>query len=80
MPDREKTIKGLMELHSSKETMDIIRDAIVLLREQEPEIVRCKDCKHWGTSDCAMYNTWGDDEPTPDDWFCPIGERRDDDA
>ena len=52
-----------------------IEDAIALLKEQ-PEIIRCKDCKHWGTSDCAMYNTWGDDESTPDDWFCPIGEMR----
>lgn len=35
MPDREKVINGLMELHGSKETMDIIRDALALLREQE---------------------------------------------
>ena len=35
MPDRDKTIKGLMALHGSKETMSIIADAIALLREQE---------------------------------------------
>jgi len=32
MPDREKVIKGLMELHGSKETMTIISDAIALLK------------------------------------------------
>lgn len=71
MPDREKTIKGLMELHGSKETMDIIRDAIVLLREQEPEIVRCKDCKHHRENICEVLI--GIYDP---DWFCADGERR----
>ena len=34
MIDREKVIKELMKLHGSKETMDIIFDAICLLKEQ----------------------------------------------
>lgn len=36
MPDRENVIKELKKLHGTKETMDIIFDAITLLREQEP--------------------------------------------
>lgn len=40
MPNREKVIKGLMELHGSEETMTIISDAIALLKEQEPKYVQ----------------------------------------
>lgn len=35
MIDREKVIKELMQLHGSKETMDIISNAIALLKEHE---------------------------------------------
>ena len=35
MIDREKVIKELMKLHGSKETMDVIFDAISMLKEQE---------------------------------------------
>ena len=44
MTDRDEVIKGLMELHGSKETMDIIRDAIALLQEQEPvKVIRVQN-------------------------------------
>lgn len=36
MPDKEKVIKELMKLHGTKETMTVIFDAIVLLKEQKP--------------------------------------------
>lgn len=35
MVDREKVIKGLRELHGSKETMELISDAITMLKTQE---------------------------------------------
>ena len=35
MADREKVIKELSELHGSKETMEIIEQAIAPLKEQE---------------------------------------------
>ena len=35
MTDREKVIKGLRELHGSKETMKLISDTLSLLKEQE---------------------------------------------
>ena len=35
MPDMEKVIKELSELHGSKETMEIIEQAIALLKVQE---------------------------------------------
>ena len=45
-----------------------------------PEIVRCKDCKHWDrghTEECdnsdsvCFHNGWCDP-----DWFCADGERK----
>lgn len=96
MADRDSALRGLAEISEymsnkadiaaigkGKEVFDswyrAAEDALALLKEQ-PEIVRCKDCKHWGTNDCSMHNlwgnVWGDDEPTLDEWFCPIGERR----
>ena len=74
MPDRKNVIKGLMGLHGSKETMDIIFDAITLLREREPEIVRCKDCKHYDPDTQSCNN--GLDGIFLPDWFCADGERR----
>lgn len=36
-------------------------------------VVRCKDCKHWHTTECALdYAMF---EPT-DDSFCSYGERK----
>lgn len=39
MADREAVIKGLRELHGSKETMKLISDTISLLKEQEAKPV-----------------------------------------
>lgn len=40
----------------------------------KPEIVRCKDCKHYkdGTGMCSLYHAHGCAET----WFCADGERR----
>lgn len=54
-------------------------DAFLMAIEalKQPEIVRCKDCKHFDGIDCKVndivniMNT---------DWFCADGERRTDDA
>ena len=43
MIDREKVIKGLQELHGSQETMELISDAITLLKEQEA-VEKNKEC------------------------------------
>ena len=40
MTDREKVIEGLKKLHGSEETMELLVDAITLLKEQEPKLVR----------------------------------------
>ena len=68
---------------------DDIRDAIVLLKEQQ-QIIRCKDCKHRpikpdgyengfdlefpdGKCPCQCDDGWYSWFPS-DDWFCANGE------
>ena len=51
----------------------LVDDAIALLKEQ-PQIVRCKDCKYWekSTGHCPYNNIF-----TVDDWFCSDGFAKD---
>lgn len=94
MIDIKFVIKGLedandvirkSELTGSKKIrlIDACCNAVTLLKEQ-PEIVRCKDCKHYNTYECENDNVlrrikdcgcyppfWVDPE-----WFCADGERR----
>lgn len=89
MTDRKKVILGL-KCHmknncqyggtecpywdDDKCSEHLCRDALALLREQEPEIVRCKDCEHYeaNTGRCAKGNTHG----YADTWTCGDAERR----
>ena len=50
---------------------ELVRDAISLLKEQ-PEIVRCKDCKHYDNDTQSCNN--GLDGIFFPDWFCADGE------
>ena len=80
MTERERLIGELENyepyaVHFPHLTIDgkLILDVLNFLREQ-PEIVRCKDCKHYkdGTGMCALYHAHGCAET----WFCADGERR----
>lgn len=51
------------------------RSSFCPLKEQ-PEIVRCEDCKLRHNHTCEI---WTDGVYNPD-WFCPDGKRRTDDA
>ena len=81
MPDRQNTISNLetnirwIEDHEQHQfpgwgnvTM-AMRDAVELLKEQ-PEIVLCKDCKHYMTIHCTC-----DGCCISDDWYCADGKR-----
>ena len=85
--DMEKVIKGLYEAARVIDDHVPVRyvgyaeqacwDALALLRdlrEQESEIVRCKDCKHYDP-DTQSCNDELDGIFLPD-WFCADGERR----
>lgn len=52
----------------------IKKDALALLREQEPVIVRCKDCKFWHDPIRCRLDSEG--LKTSDEWFCADGKRR----
>ena len=46
----------------------------------QPEVVRCKDCKHSADDDCdAFYCVKWDKWEMPEDFFCGYGKRRTDD-
>lgn len=85
MPDRKKVIEGLKKLHGTSETMTLIAETITLL-EAQPEIVRCKDCKHATmTIDgdlCKYCDLETDDDGYPIElyleanWFCAGAEER----
>ena len=56
----------------------ILKDAIALLKEQEA-VVRCKDCKNNGKSQCPLCST-GDpylDSKPNDNWYCADGKLKD---
>lgn len=95
MIDIKFVIKGLedakdvirkSELTGSKKIrlIDACCNAVTLLKEQ-PQIVRCKDCKHRPTYPeaygaeidgkwcywCELHRSW-----KHDDWYCADGERK----
>ena len=54
-------------------------------KEIVQELVRCKDCKRWkDPRDCECpYHKSGDpyiDDDPEEDFFCKLGERREDDG
>ena len=71
---REEAIKAFRGLSGvllpRKYYCEAIQMAISAL--QQPEIIRCKDCKHWdGVDTCDVI-----DAPVWDNDFCSLAERR----
>ena len=77
MMDREKVIKD-WEAVLSRDPLDapwdLIDDTLTLLKEQ-PEIVRCVDCK-WHTMIGEMLLCKAQDKPHTYDWFCADGGQK----
>lgn len=50
-----------------------------MLESEQPEIVRCGECKHNGTHNCLL-NLWATifNSKPKDDFFCGMAERRTD--
>jgi len=77
MSNREKVINDLqMQIEELEERL-----AIVL--EWQPEIVRCKDCKHRGNSEKCVLAAISKKKDFPlfmldnrGDWFCADGKRK----
>lgn len=97
MPNREeyievlsKTVKAVKELNKDapiKISLECIEDILKLLKEQ-PEIVRCKDCKyavltyHGDLKYCKYFvdeygfTNGGDPLYLDSDFFCAVADRR----
>ena len=57
-----------------KRIMQTLDERIKPLPSAQPEIIRCKDCKHWdGVDTCDVI-----DAPVWDNDFCSMAERRSD--
>lgn len=53
---------------------DVYEEIVENLPSAQPEIIRCKDCKHWdGVDTCDVI-----DAPVWDNDFCSMAERRSD--
>ena len=53
-----------------------MQDVVSNLPSAQPEIIRCKDCKHWdGVDTCDVI-----DAPVWDNDFCSMAERRSDEV
>ena len=85
MIDMEKVIKGLeTQLDDLQKYADVdetltltqeqAKEIIELLKEQ-PQIVRCKDCKYRMKNSCIIFQKYGGTKY--DDWFCGDGVKKD---
>lgn len=77
---RRAAIEAIQSRHMmlSKEKVLLIND-LEKLPPIQPEIVRCKDCKHrYVEGDNVRYNTCelNHNNVQSDDWYCADAERR----
>lgn len=92
---RAAAIKGIGELirEYREKGEDATADGLILSRRyvvktlpavDAVSVVLCKDCKHRDPEDkkcdCGDMTVQGLYFPRPDTWYCPNGERRDEDA
>lgn len=65
--------------HSDSEVQEIAKAALALMEEQ-PEIVKCKNCKHGEPCNEDIYCTKDigtiESSVHKPEWFCADGERR----
>ena len=74
MISRQAAIDVIGEVHPLDYNAQAIKSRIESLPSAQPEIIRCKDCKHWdGVDTCDVI-----DAPVWDNDFCSMAERRSD--
>lgn len=72
---REEAIERLNIHKSTSVFVDSIAEAIdIAIEALQTDLVRCKDCQHYGMGNCYMY---GGQMSTDD--FCSRAERKQDD-
>ena len=79
MTDRKLALLWLKSFVKNKEPMTLIPKQLIRLMydalKEQPDIVRCKDCKRRGTYSCPVYVGGDGMGSEPDDWFCADGRR-----
>ena len=81
--EASEMIRNDMKMHHdylSGQYRKALNMAVNALLKEQPEIVRCRDCKHFHSEvkdefttffRCSeKHDTWGEN------WFCPDGERK----
>ena len=81
MTDREMALLWLKSFAKNKEPMTLIPKQLIRLMynalTEQPDIVRCKDCKYYNGFNCEnMKNERLIEMIVADDWFCADGERK----
>ena len=91
MPDREKVIKGLnycthtdgaecsnCPYWKDDDCVETLNADVLALLKAQPEIVRCKDCKHGEKCPVKYKDYWCNIHEfyRDADWFCADGERK----
>lgn len=78
MKEQESEIKRLKsELHGLGDLFHTLSKKAEKAIAEQPEIIRCKDCKHWDRDadgfhkKCKIFHTIG----SSGGWFCADGER-----
>ena len=66
------------QLDDGRTTLGEYEKMIKPLEQQiQPEVVRCKDCKHKGTKNCVAHAlTVAFHSEVKDDFYCGLAERR----
>lgn len=70
-PIREESLHGKHDKWELVCNEQLTEDILSLLKEQ-PEIVRCKDCKYYDHFNGCM--SWHDVNSNNDNWYCADGE------
>ena len=72
LKEQEAEIERLKrELHSFGDLFHTLSDKTEKVIKEQPQIVRCKDCKFNHVLGCSKYCI-----PHGGDWFCADGERK----
>ena len=71
----DKQFWSLLNIPICKEIRKAAKDTIKALPPVQPEIIRCKDCKHRDVENGLCEGRGWPMQLVPDDGFCDKGER-----
>ena len=55
---RQAAIEAVMECYDNDELFEVYEEKLRELPSAQPEIIRCKDCKHWIPYDWMFSEVW----------------------